>query len=106
MAPLSLQERDTISSSPMAGATHPLAMYIGAPKGRDHTWACVGIVLKGGYIEETWVTEEANPIAMKTRIAMKSFNKAMKKPIGMKAMKKPMKKPIGMKTMKKAVKKS
>ena len=105
-APRSLQEREAISSSPMAGATHSLAMHIRAQKGRTKIWACLAVSLKDGYIEETWV-EESQPEQSKPSMkAMKKRSmKAMKKKPSMKAMKiKPSMKAMKINAMKKALK--
>ena len=43
------------------GRGHPfLGDVHKAQKGRDKTWACAGIAIKEGYIEETWAEEDAN----------------------------------------------
>ena len=86
-APRSLQEREAISSSPMAGATQSLAMHIRAQKGRTKIWACVAVSLKDGYIEETWF-EESQPEQSNPSLKKKRSMKAMKKKRSMKAMKK------------------
>ena len=105
-APRSLQEREAISSSPMAGATQSLAMHIRAQKGRTKIWACVAVSLKDGYVEETWFEEsqpeQSNP-SMKA--IKKRAMKAMKKKPSMKAMKiKPSMKAMKIKAMKKVFK--